>query len=173
MKRGVVIFSTFLVFSLFSCVACVKNAAVPSSKVIVDEQKGLTDNQVNNLTDNQVGNLTDNQVSNLTDNQMNNLADNQMNKSADNQVNGSESTKSADENKSKEIYISEDSTPPAVNEQPRKETNVGISIITKSDNIYTDTQKMETLNQLTGEIDKLIESLNNLDGVPDSELTFN
>lgn len=165
MKRGVVIFSTFLVFSLFSCVACVKNAAVPSSKVIVDEQKGLTDNQVNNLTDNQVGNLTDNQVSNLTDNQMN--------KSADNQVNGSESTKSADENKSKEIYISEDSTPPAVNEQPRKETNVGISIITKSDNIYTDTQKMETLNQLTGEIDKLIESLNNLDGVPDSELTFN
>ena len=50
------------------------------------------------------------------------------------------------------------------------ETNV--NVITKSDNVYTDEQKLETLNELTGEIDKLIESINNLEDAQDSELIF-
>ena len=64
----------------------------------------------------------------------------------------------------------EGSASPAEGEQPGDETNV--NIITKSDNIYTDAQKLETLNELTGEIEKLIESINNLEDAQDSELIF-
>ncbi|OCZ49851.1 hypothetical protein [Dehalobacter sp. TeCB1] len=51
-------------------------------------------------------------------------------------------------------------------------TNSGVTILTKSDNVYTDAQKQQTLKELSGEIDKLIESINNLDEAQDSQLTF-
>jgi len=51
-------------------------------------------------------------------------------------------------------------------------TNTGVTVISKSDNVYTDAQKQQTLNELTGEIDKLIESINSLDEAQNSELTF-
>ena len=66
--------------------------------------------------------------------------------------------------------LGEGSTSPAEGEQPANQTNV--NIITKSDNIYTDAQKQEILNQLTEEIDKLIQSINNLEDAQDSELIF-
>jgi len=53
-----------------------------------------------------------------------------------------------------------------------KSNETNVNVITKSDNIYTDAQKLGTLNELTGEIDKLIESINNLEDAQDSELIF-
>ncbi|AET67919.1 hypothetical protein Desor_2328 [Desulfosporosinus orientis DSM 765] len=71
-----------------------------------------------------------------------------------------------------ESNTTEESTSQAVGESLRNEPNGDITIITKSNNAYTDAQKLETLEELTGEIDKLIESLKNLEDVPDSELSF-
>jgi len=50
-----------------------------------------------------------------------------------------------------------------------KSNETNVNDITKSDNIYTDAQKLETLNELTGEIDKLIERINNLEDAQDSD----
>ncbi|RJE49178.1 MULTISPECIES: hypothetical protein [unclassified Dehalobacter] len=61
---------------------------------------------------------------------------------------------------------------PSSTKQSLDGTNSGVSVISKSDNVYTDAQKQQTLNELSGEIDKLIESINNLDEAQDSELTF-
>lgn len=66
--------------------------------------------------------------------------------------------------------LGEGSASPAGGEQPANQTNV--NIITKSDNIYTDAQKQEILNQLTEEIDQLIQGINNLEDAQDSELIF-
>ncbi|XCH79126.1 MAG: hypothetical protein WHF31_00150 [Candidatus Dehalobacter alkaniphilus] len=63
-------------------------------------------------------------------------------------------------------------TTSAATEQSAGGTDSGVTVITKSDNVYTDAQKQQTLNELTGEIDKLIESINNLDEAQDSQLTF-
>ena len=58
------------------------------------------------------------------------------------------------------------------NEGEKIGNKVNVNVITKSDNIYTDAQKLETLNELTGEIDKLIDSINNLEDAQDSDLIF-
>lgn len=63
-------------------------------------------------------------------------------------------------------------TTPAASEQSVGAANSGVTVISKSDNVYTDAQKQQTLTELQGEIDKLIESINNLDEAQDSQLTF-
>ncbi len=46
------------------------------------------------------------------------------------------------------------------------------SVIVKSDNIVTNAEKQQVLTELNGEIDDLLESLNQLDEVDESELEF-
>lgn len=67
---------------------------------------------------------------------------------------------------------SSDKTASAGSQQSASGTDSGVTVISKSDNVYTDAQKQQNLNELTEEIDKLIESINSLDEAQDSELTF-
>ena len=51
-------------------------------------------------------------------------------------------------------------------------SNSGAAVIVKSDNIVTDADKQEVLNQLQNEVDSMVDSLNNMDDVSDSDLKF-
>jgi|GEM_PF-2671996 len=90
---------------------------------------------------------------------------------AEDQMSSSEKTESSGEIKSGEIITSEEPAS-AWTQQSASGTNSGVTVISKSENVYTDAQKQQTLKELTGEIDKLIESINNLEEAQDSELTF-
>jgi len=57
-------------------------------------------------------------------------------------------------------------------QQSQNTENSGVTVISKSDNVYSDAQKQQTLEDLTSEIDKLIDSIESLDDVQDSELSF-
>lgn len=57
-------------------------------------------------------------------------------------------------------------------QQAQNTANSGVTVISKSDNVYSDAQKQQTLKDLTSEIESLIDSIESLDDVQDSELNF-
>jgi hypothetical protein len=66
---------------------------------------------------------------------------------------------------------SDDNEAIAADDQPIAGEN-GATILAQSNNAITDSEKQKILNELNTEIDSLINSINALDDVSDSDLTF-